>query len=216
MFLDDSACNLASLNLMKFLDADGDFDVEGFKHAVGVFITAQEILVDASSYPTEEIAKNSHDYRPLGLGYANLGTLLMVKGIPYDSPKAVAWCGAITSLMTGQAYAVSAQIAQRKGPFPGYAKNRDSMLDVIKMHRDASLERRGRSTCPRTSRSPAARSGTTPSSSAASTGSATPRPRCSPPRAPSASSWTATPRASSPTSPSSSSRSSPAAATSRS
>jgi ribonucleoside-diphosphate reductase alpha chain len=140
MFLNDSACNLASLNLMKFLDEKGDFDVEAFKHAVGIFITAQEILVDLSSYPTEEIARNSHDYRPLGLGYANLGTLLMVKGIPYDSPKAVAWCGAITSLMTGQAYAVSAVLAQRKGPFPGFAKNREPMLDVIKMHRDASLK----------------------------------------------------------------------------
>ncbi len=202
MFLDDSACNLASLNLMKFLDGDGTFDVEGFKHAVGIFIMAQEILVDVSSYPTEDIAHNSHDYRPLGLGYANLGTLLMVKGIPYDSPKAVAWCGAITSLMTGQAYAVSAHMAQRKGAFAGYAKNRDSMLDVIKMHRDASLTHREpvppRGALP----SPAARSGTTPSSSAASTASATPRPRCSPPRAPSASSWTATPPASSPTSPS--------------
>jgi len=139
MFLDDSACNLASLNLMKFLDPSGAFDVEAVKHAVGVFITAQEILVDASSYPTEQIARNSHEYRPLGLGYANLGTLLMVKGIPYDSPKAVAWCGAITSLMTGQAYAVSALIAQRKGAFAGYAKNRECMLEVIKMHRDASL-----------------------------------------------------------------------------
>ena len=139
MFLDDSACNLASLNLMKFQDGEGTFDIEGFKHAVGIFITAQEILVDASSYPTEDIARNSHEYRPLGLGYANLGTLLMVKGIPYDSPKAVAWCGAITSLMTGQAYAASALLAQRKGAFAGYSKNRDSMLDVIKMHRDASL-----------------------------------------------------------------------------
>jgi ribonucleoside-diphosphate reductase alpha chain len=140
MFLNDSACNLASLNLMKFLDEKNEFDVEAFKHAVGIFITAQEILVDLSSYPTQEIARNSHDYRPLGLGYANLGTLLMVKGIPYDSPKAVAWCGAITSLMTGQAYAVSAVLAQRKGPFPGFAMNRESMLDVIKMHRDASLK----------------------------------------------------------------------------
>ena len=139
MFLNDSACNLASLNLMKFLDKDGNFDVESFKHAVGVFITAQEILVDLSSYPTEEIAANSHDYRPLGLGYANLGTMLMVKGIPYDSTKALAWCGALTSLMTGQAFAVSALVAQRKGPFPGYAKNREPMLEVIKMHRDASL-----------------------------------------------------------------------------
>jgi ribonucleoside-diphosphate reductase alpha chain len=139
MFLDDSACNLASLNLMKFLDEKGGFDVEGYKHAVGVFITAQEILVDLSSYPTETIAKNSHDFRPLGLGYANLGTLLMVKGIPYDSPKAFAWCGALTSLMTGHAYTVSALLAARKGPFPGYGTNRESTLDVIKMHRDASL-----------------------------------------------------------------------------
>jgi len=138
MFLDDSACNLASLNLMKFLAEDGAFDVEGYKHAVGVFITAQEILVDASSYPTDGIAKNSHDYRPLGLGYANLGTLLMVKGIPYDSPRALAWCSALTSVMTGHAYAVSAFLAERKGPFPGYFKNRESMLEVIKMHRDAS------------------------------------------------------------------------------
>jgi len=138
MFLNDSACNLASLNLMKFLTPDGFFDVEGFKHAVGVFITAQEILVDLSSYPTGPIAKNSHDYRPLGLGYANLGTLLMVKGIPYDSPKSRAWCGAVTSLLTGQAYAVSAMLAKTKGPFPGFSKNRDSILDVIKMHRDES------------------------------------------------------------------------------
>lgn len=138
MFLDDSACNLASLNLMKFLDAEGRFDIEGFKHAVAAFITAQEILVDASSYPTEEIAKNSHDYRPLGLGYANMGTLLMVKGLPYDSEKALAWCGALNSLMTGHAYSVSAHLAARKGPFPGYFKNRESMLEVIKMHRDQS------------------------------------------------------------------------------
>ncbi len=138
MFLDDSACNLASLNLIKFLEPDGRFDVEGFKHAVTLLITAQEILVDASSYPTPEIAKNSHDFRPLGLGYANMGTLLMVKGLPYDSAKALAWCGALTSLMTGHAYTVSAHLAERKGPFPGYFKNRESMLEVIKMHRDQS------------------------------------------------------------------------------
>ncbi|MEJ2420233.1 MAG: vitamin B12-dependent ribonucleotide reductase [Acidobacteriota bacterium] len=138
MFLDDSACNLASINLIKFTDEKGDFDVEGFKHAVSLFITAQEILVDLCSYPTAPIAQNSHDYRPLGLGYANLGTLLMVKGVPYDSPKARAWCGAITSLMTGHAYTMSAVIAQRKGPFPGFVRNRDSMLEVIGMHRDAS------------------------------------------------------------------------------
>lgn len=139
MFLDDSACNLASLNLMKFLREDGTFDVEGFRHAVGIFIVAQEILVDLSSYPTEPIARNSHNFRPLGLGYANLGTLLMVQGIPYDSPRAFAWCGALTSLMTGHAYTVSALLARRKGPFPGYFPNRESMLEVINLHRDASL-----------------------------------------------------------------------------
>ncbi len=138
MFLDNSACNLASLNLMKFLGEDGAFDVEGFKHSLGLFILAQEILIDASSYPTRAIAKNSHDFRPLGLGYANLGTMLMVRSIPYDSPKGRAWCSAISSLMTGQAYAVSALIAKKKGSFPAYEKNSKSMLDVINMHRDAS------------------------------------------------------------------------------
>ena len=138
MFLDNSACNLASLNLMKFIDEAGNFQVEAFKHAVGIFVTAQEILVDSSSYPTEQIARNSHTYRPLGLGYANLGTMLMVKGVPYDSPAALAWCGAVTSLMTGQAYTVSALLAKRKGPFDGFSQNREPMLEVIKDHRDAS------------------------------------------------------------------------------
>lgn len=140
MFLDDSACNLASLNLMKFLKEDGSFDIEAFKHAVGILILAQEILVDLASYPTKRIATNSHDFRPLGLGYANLGTLLMVKGIPYDSQEGTAWCGALTSLMTGQAYAVSALVAEKKGPFHRYKENAQSMLDVIGLHRESALK----------------------------------------------------------------------------
>jgi ribonucleoside-diphosphate reductase alpha chain len=137
MFLDDTACNLASVNLMKFLNEDGSFDIEGYRHACRVSTIAQEILVDFSSYPTERIAKNSHDYRPLGLGYANLGTLLMVKGIPYDSEEGRAWCGALTAIMNGTAYATSAQIAKGKGPFPGYGKNQSSMLRVMRKHRRA-------------------------------------------------------------------------------
>jgi len=120
MFLDNSACNLASLNLTKFLDSNGEFSVEAFRHAVSVFFIAQEILVDLASYPTGEIANNSHRYRPLGLGFANLGTLLMRLGLPYHSPEGQTWAGAITSLMTGQAYAISAAMAQRKGPFPAF------------------------------------------------------------------------------------------------
>jgi ribonucleoside-diphosphate reductase alpha chain len=138
MFLDDSSCNLASINLLKYLREDGSFDIEGFKHTVSILIMAQEILVDLASYPTETIAQNSHDFRPLGLGYANIGGLLMVSGIPYDSPKGFACCSAITSLMTGHAYTVSAHIAERKGPFAAYSLNKDSMLDVIKMHRTES------------------------------------------------------------------------------
>lgn len=138
MFLDDTACNLASLNLTKFLGADGSFDIEGFRHAVRVFFVAQEILVDFSSYPTRSIARNSHDYRPLGLGYANLGTLLMLLGIPYDSDQGRAVAGAITGIMCGHAYKVSAEMAGSRGPFPGYAKNREPMLRVMGMHRDAA------------------------------------------------------------------------------
>ncbi len=138
MFLDDSACNLASINLMKFLNDDGTFDVTGYRHACKIFITAQEILVDYSSYPTQTIAQNSHDYRPLGLGYANLGTLLMVKGIPYDSEKASAICSALTAITTGHAYRTSAEIAKHKGPFPGYAINQEPTLRVMKKHRDAA------------------------------------------------------------------------------
>jgi ribonucleoside-diphosphate reductase alpha chain len=137
MFLDDTACNLASLNLLKFLGSNGQFDTDGFRHSVDVTITAQEILVDNASYPTERIARNSHDYRPLGLGYANLGALLMSLALPYDSDGGRDFCGAITALMTGEAYAQSARIAERMGPFGGYLRNRDSMLDVVRMHRDA-------------------------------------------------------------------------------
>jgi ribonucleoside-diphosphate reductase alpha chain len=138
MFLDDTACNLASLNLMKFRDSWGRFDLHAFRAAIRTFATAMEILVDFSSYPTEEIARNSHDYRPLGLGYANLGTLLMVNGLPYDSEEARAMAGAITAMLCGEAYAVSAEIAARMGAFPGYARNREPMLRVIRKHREAA------------------------------------------------------------------------------
>jgi ribonucleoside-diphosphate reductase alpha chain len=137
MFLDDTACNLSSINLQKYLDESGTFDIEGFRHTARLLILAQEILVDYSSYPTEGIAKNSHDYRPLGLGYANLGTMLMRLGIPYDSAAGRAYCGAITSIMTGEAYRASAEIAKSKGAFPGYEKNAQPMLRVMRKHREA-------------------------------------------------------------------------------
>ena len=137
MFLDDTACNLASLNLMKYLGPQGQFDVDSFKHAVDVTITAQEILVDNASYPTPKIEENSHNFRPLGLGYANLGALLMSMALPYDSDEGRDVAGAVTALMCGEAYAQSARIAEKKGPFPGYAVNREPMLDVIRMHRNA-------------------------------------------------------------------------------
>src|SRR5262245_34774147 len=137
MFLDDTACNLASLNLMKYVNSSGTFDVEAFKHAVAVTIMAQEILVDFASYPTPKIAENSHNFRPLGLGYANLGALLMSMALPYDSPEGRNVAGAVTALMCGEAYAQSARVAERMGPFPGYAVNREPMLDVIRMHRES-------------------------------------------------------------------------------
>ena len=137
MFLDDTACNLASLNLMKYLGSNGQLDVEAFKHAVDVTITAQEILVDNASYPTPKIAENSHNFRPLGLGYANLGALLMSMALPYDSDEGRDVAGAVTALMCGEAYAQSARVAERMGPFPGFAVNREPMLDVIRMHRNA-------------------------------------------------------------------------------
>ncbi|PYK53365.1 MAG: vitamin B12-dependent ribonucleotide reductase [Verrucomicrobia bacterium] len=153
LFLDNTACNLASLNLMKFKTAEGDFDVERFKSAVRIFITAQEIIVDNASYPVKEIAENSHIFRTLGLGYANLGSLIMSYGFGYNSVEGRALCGAITAIMTGEAYEQSARLARAIGPFPGYRDARASgvpkpvakdnvasMLEVIELHRDAVRE----------------------------------------------------------------------------
>src|SRR6188474_27388 len=138
MFLDDSACNLSSLNLMTFVKEDGEFDVEAYRAACRVMITAQEILVDNSSYPTPAIAKNSHAYRPLGLGYANLGALLMSRGLPYDSDAGRDYAAAITAIMHGAGYAQSARIARdHGGPFAGYEKNREPFLRVMRKHRGA-------------------------------------------------------------------------------
>jgi len=137
MFLDDTACNLASLNLAKFQQEDGTIDVERFRRAVQIFITAQEILVDHASYPTPAIAENSHLFRPLGLGYANLGSLLMSMGIPYDSDAGRGIAGALTAIMHGEAYLQSSKIARNTGPFSGYQENREPMLRVMQMHRDA-------------------------------------------------------------------------------
>jgi ribonucleoside-diphosphate reductase alpha chain len=150
LFLDNTACNLASLNLMKFKGADGQFEIERFKAAVRLFITAQEIIVDNASYPIKEIAENSHIFRTLGLGYANLGSLIMSYGYGYDSAEGRALCGTITAIMTGEAYAQSAVMSRVLGPFPGYLDARASgvprpplkdnvgpMLDVMEQHRDA-------------------------------------------------------------------------------
>ena len=138
MHLDNSACNLASLNLMKFLDDDGNFDVASFRHAVEVVFIAQEILVGESSYPTEKIGDNARAYRQLGLGYANLGALLMARGLPYDSDGGRAWAGAITALLTGHAYRTSARTAEVMGTFDGFDPNRDAMLRVMRKHRAAA------------------------------------------------------------------------------
>jgi len=152
MFLDDSACNLASFNLMKFLTPGGGFDVPAYRHAIAIVTTAMEIIVDAAGYPTERIARNSHDYRPLGLGYANLGALLMDRGLPYDSDAGRAYAGALTAILCGDAYAQSARIAENApalgaatpltqqngvhgGACPGFYVNREPFLNVIRMHR---------------------------------------------------------------------------------
>jgi len=140
MFLDDTACNLSSINLSKFIRVDGSFDVEAYRHAIRIFFIAQEVLVDFASYPTLPIARNSHDYRPLGLGYANLGSVLMQLGLPYDSNEGRALAAGLTSILCGHAYKVSAEMAREKAPFRGYAINRDSMLGVIGMHRDAAYQ----------------------------------------------------------------------------
>jgi ribonucleoside-diphosphate reductase alpha chain len=138
VFLNDTSCNLASLNLMKFRLPDGRFDVEAFRAAVRILITAQEIIVDNSAYPTERICDNSHNFRPLGLGYANLGALLMSLGLPYDSDAGRAYAAIITAIMHGEAYRQSAMIARDCGaPFPGFALNREPMLEVMRMHADA-------------------------------------------------------------------------------
>ncbi len=137
MFLDDSACNLASFNLLKFVDAEGRYDVSGFRRAVDVMITAQDIIVENASYPTEKIGRNSVDFRPLGLGYANLGALLMSHALPYDSEEGRDFAAAITAVMTGEAYLQSARIAAQLGPFPKYALNREPFLEVMRMHRAA-------------------------------------------------------------------------------
>ncbi len=135
MFLDNSACNLASLNLLRFLDEEGNFQVDRFRAAVDILILSQEIIVDRASYPTPLIGDNSSHYRPLGLGYANLGALLMARGLPYDSDKGRALAGAVSALMTGEAYRMSAEIAAHKGPFAGFEPNRGPMLQVIRKHR---------------------------------------------------------------------------------
>ncbi|HYB43934.1 MAG TPA: adenosylcobalamin-dependent ribonucleoside-diphosphate reductase, partial [Candidatus Methylomirabilis sp.] len=142
LFLDDTACNLASINVVKFLREDGSFDVDGFRHTCRVWTMVLEISVLMAAYPSPAIAQRSWDFRTLGLGYANMGTLLMRRGIAYDSPEAVALCGAITAVMHGEAYATSAEVARDLGPFPGYAKNRPHMLRVMRNHRRAAYDAR--------------------------------------------------------------------------
>jgi ribonucleoside-diphosphate reductase alpha chain len=138
MHIDDSACNLASINLLKFLDEDGNFDVASYRHVIALSIMAQEIIVGNSSYPTPKIHQNAIDFRQLGLGFSNLGALLMCLGVPYDSDEGRAWAGALTAIMTGHAYATSARIAARVGPFNGHRINAKPMLGVMKKHRAAA------------------------------------------------------------------------------
>src|SRR5919109_2321102 len=140
MHVDDSACNLASLNLMRFRGADGAFDVDGFRHVVDVVFLAQEILVGPSSYPTEKIGRNARAFGQLGLGYANLGALLMADGVPYDSDQGRATAASITALMTGRGYRRSAEVAAAMGPYDGYPTNREPHNRVMRMHRDAAYE----------------------------------------------------------------------------
>lgn len=137
MHLDNSACNLASLNLLKFLKSDGSFDIEAYKHTIEVIFLAQEILVGYSEYPTDPIDKNTRRFRQLGMGYANLGATLMAKGLPYDSDEGRAFAAALTAIMTGHGYATSARIAKKVGPFEGYTKDKEGMNRVLRKHRDA-------------------------------------------------------------------------------
>ena len=140
VYLDDTACNLSSINLMKFLSEDGSFDLEGYRHTIQVMLTAMEVLVGFATYPTERITQNSIKFRPLGLGYANLGAVLMALGLPYDSPQARDYSGALTAVLTGEAYAQSARIAKEVGPFEGYEVNRQPMLRVMEKHRAAAYK----------------------------------------------------------------------------
>ena len=137
MFLDDTACNLASINLMKFRQDDGTFDVKRFQSACRIFFIAQEILVDRASYPTAEIAENSHRFRPLGLGYSNLGSLMMTTGQAYDSDASYGLCGSLTALLHGSANLASTELARAVGPFEGYTLNREPFNRVMEMHREA-------------------------------------------------------------------------------
>jgi ribonucleoside-diphosphate reductase alpha chain len=141
MFIDDSACNLSSLNLMKFKKEDGSFDVESYRHATEIMITAMEIAVGASSYPTKNIAKNSEDFRPLGIGYTNLGALIMSEGLAYDSDEGRALAGAVTSLLSGRAYRQSAIIAEKMGAFAGFEENKEPCMKIMKMHEKANHEK---------------------------------------------------------------------------
>jgi ribonucleoside-diphosphate reductase alpha chain len=177
MHIDNSACNLASLNLLRFLGDDGRFDVEGFRAAVPVIFTAQEILVGNAEYPTKKIGENSRKFRQLGIGYANLGALLMAQGLAYDSDEGRAWAGAITAMMTGQAYATSARTAGRMGPFAGYARNKDPMLEVLGMHR-SEVDGIDSTLVPGEMLTPPAPSGKRRSNWPRPTGCATRRPAC--------------------------------------
>jgi ribonucleoside-diphosphate reductase alpha chain len=146
MFLDDTACNLASLNLVKFETADGGFDLEAYQHAIRLWTIVLEISVAMAHFPSREIAQKSYDYRTLGLGYANLGSLLMRSGIAYDSDEGRAIAGALTAILTGYSYATSAEMASVVGPFPRYAENADHMLRVIRNHRRAAYDAPARTT----------------------------------------------------------------------
>ena len=179
MHLDNSACNLASINLLTFLGDDDEFDVEGYKATIEVMFTAQEILVGNADYPTEKIARDSRRFRQLGLGYANLGALLMALGMPYDSDAGRAWAGAITALMTGHAYATSARTAARMGPFAGYAENAEPMLHVLRMHRAEAAKIDEELVPPQLLGAAQAVVGRRASSSASSTACATRRRPCS-------------------------------------
>jgi ribonucleoside-diphosphate reductase alpha chain len=190
MHLDNSACNLASLNLLKFLELSEDgsvdrFDVEGYRHAVEVMFTGQEILVGRADYPTEAIGETSRRFRQLGIGYANLGAMLMALGLPYDSDEGRAYAAAVTSLMTGHAYRTSARTAARMGPFAGYEENREHMLRVLGQHQAAAAEI-DEELVPAELLGAAQECWDEACELAEQAGSATARPACSPPRAPSA------------------------------